>query len=167
MFERGIYKLWYIDNRPSPNLLKMRTSTFPRGPWSEPEICKVEGVPEDRELWHLDVVKVKDGYDALFVLINKGKRLRKAELYFGTSEDGVNWKLLSVPILIPSERDWDNWLIYRSTAILLEEKEVGGVISRRYAVWYSACSKGKEWHTGYTEFSVCINDGKIILCNAS
>ncbi len=157
-------RMWYVDIRPNPNLLKMRTSRSPEGPWSEPIVCSVEGVPKDRELWHLDVVKVGEGYDAFIVLINKGKGLREAELYFATSRDGVRWKLSEVPILTPSVRDWDNSLIYRSSALLLEEGLDGGVHLRRYALWYSACNKGKEWHVGYTELSICMDGDELKVC---
>ncbi|MCS7103911.1 MAG: hypothetical protein NZ992_08560, partial [Candidatus Korarchaeum sp.] len=37
--EEGFLKMWYIDIRPSPNLLKLRTSNSPEGPWSEPSVC--------------------------------------------------------------------------------------------------------------------------------
>lgn len=161
--EEGSLRMWYIDIRPSPNVIKLRTSASPEGPYSGPTVCHVDGVPNDMELWHLDVIKVRDGYDAFIVLINRGKGLRKSFLYFATSKDGVNWRLSSEPILRPSINGWDDLLIYRSTALLLEESEGWGKILRRYAVWYSACNKAGEWHIGYAELSICIGD-EIRLC---
>lgn len=160
--ENGVLKMWYVDIRPSPNVLKLRTSSSPEGPWSEPSICNVEGRPDDRELWHLDVVRVGGGYDAFVVLINKGKGLRNAELYFATSEDGINWRLSEFPVLAPSASGWDDLLVYRSSAVLLEEGE--GVLLRKYALWYSACNKEREWHIGYTEVSICFDGGELLPC---
>ncbi|MCS7103815.1 MAG: hypothetical protein NZ992_08065, partial [Candidatus Korarchaeum sp.] len=130
----------------------------------EPSVCIVKEMPEDRELWHLDVVKASEGYDALIVLINKGKGLRNAELYFANSGDGINWRLSESPVLIPSANDWDNMLVYRSTAVLLEERGERGTYLRKYAIWYSACNENKEWHIGYTELSICIYSDKLMLC---
>ncbi|MEM3537810.1 MAG: hypothetical protein QXG30_05000 [Candidatus Korarchaeum sp.] len=163
--ENGTLRMWYIDNRPNPNVLKMRTSRAPEGPWSEPTVCDVDGVPEGRELWHLDVVRVSGGYDSFIVLINKGRGLREAELYFATSKDGVKWRLSEIPILMPSVSDWDNYLIYRSSALLLREGEEGGTSFRKYALWYSACNKDKEWHIGYAELSICISGDELLLCD--
>ena len=50
------------------------------------------------------------------------------------------------PLLGPSAGDqWDNGYIYRSSFI----RELGDI--PRFRIWYSACSKKKAWHIGYTE----------------
>ena len=152
-----LYKMWYVDIRPEPNVIKLRTASSPLGPWSEPLKCRVSGVPDDRNIWHLDVVKVKEGYDAFILLINKGKGLRNGELYFATSKDGIEWNLSSFPILVPSSKGWDSFIIYRSSALLLEE--IGGC--RHYALYYSAAEssgKSKIWHIGYTEVRICVDE---------
>jgi len=152
-----LYKMWYVDIRPEPNVIKLRTAPSPLGPWSEPLKCRVNGVPDDKNIWHLDVVKVKEGYDAFIVLINRGKGLREGELYFATSKDGIEWNLSSFPVLAPSSKGWDSFIIYRSSAILLEE--IGGC--RHYALYYSAAEssgKSKIWHTGYTEVNICVDE---------
>jgi len=158
-----LYKMWYVDIRPEPNVIKLRTASSPLGPWSEPLKCRVNGVPYGRNIWHLDVVKVKGGYDAFILLINKGRGLRNGELYFATSEDGIEWNLSSFPILVPSSKDWDSFIIYRSSALLLEE--IGGC--RHYALYYSAAEssgKSKIWHIGYTEVRICVDEeGRIRL----
>jgi len=49
-------------------------------------------------------------------------------------------------LLGPSAGDqWDNGYIYRSSFVL----EPGD--KPKFRIWYSACSKKKVWHIGYTE----------------
>ncbi|WP_052090935.1 cell wall-binding repeat-containing protein [Desulfosporosinus sp. HMP52] len=53
---------------------------------------------------------------------------------------------LQEPLLRPGAGDtWDNGYIYRSSFV----REPGD--STRFRIWYSACSKQKTWHIGYTE----------------
>ncbi|SPF31936.1 hypothetical protein SBF1_110062 [Candidatus Desulfosporosinus infrequens] len=40
---------------------------------------------------------------------------------------------------------WDNGYIYRSSFV----RELGD--APKFRIWYSACSKKKSWHIGYTE----------------
>jgi len=50
------------------------------------------------------------------------------------------------PLLVPSSGDqWDNGFIYRSSFVM----EPGDV--PKYRIWYSACTKERAWHIGYTE----------------
>jgi hypothetical protein len=152
-----VYKMWYVDIRPEPNVIKIRTAPSPLGPWSDPLKCKVNGVPDDRNIWHLDVIKVKEGYDAFILLINKGKGLKNGELYFATSKDGIEWNLSPFPILTPSSTGWDSFIIYRSSALLLSEIEG----CRHYALYYSGAKSSCGsiiWHIGYTEVKICVDD---------
>lgn len=62
-------------------------------------------------------------------------------------------KDLSMPlgkaVLEPGRgRQWDNGYIYRSSFVL----EHGD--STKFRIWYSACSRNKVWHIGYTESSL-------------
>ena len=53
---------------------------------------------------------------------------------------------LSGALLSPSAGDqWDNDYIYRSSFV----REFGD--APKFRIWYSACSKKKAWHIGYTE----------------
>ena len=59
-------------------------------------------------------------------------------------------KELSMPLLGPligpsDGKQWDNGYIYRSSFV----RETGEEPKLR--IWYSACSKQKVWHIGYTE----------------
>ena len=48
------------------------------------------------------------------------------------------------PILLPSERNWDNGTLYRATFCL------DGSVNNYYRVWYSARSERGTWKLGYT-----------------
>ncbi|WP_407311358.1 hypothetical protein [Desulfosporosinus sp. SB140] len=53
------------------------------------------------------------------------------------------------PILGPgTEGRWDDGYIYRSSFV----REPGDI--PKFRIWYSACSKKKAWHVGYTEGSL-------------
>jgi hypothetical protein len=83
-------------------------------------------------------------------------------LFYGESDDGIEWVVYREPVLTPLPNSWQSSKIYRSTFII----EQG-----RIKVWYSAASSGSflrrlnikffgrkigcgRWGIGYTEASV-------------
>ncbi|HXF51870.1 MAG TPA: hypothetical protein VNM43_09335 [Dehalococcoidia bacterium] len=102
--------------------------------WSPLEPVSIDALP-----WHLDVEYVSElsRFWMLFVdSPSAGSRLKLA-----TSDDGVQWAVREQPLLEPG-RGWDADRIYRATFVYEE--------GPRLRVWYSARSRGGQWHTGYT-----------------
>ncbi|MEM1510194.1 MAG: hypothetical protein QW096_10065 [Thermofilaceae archaeon] len=85
-----------------------------------------------RNCWHLDINKTKIGkqYLALIVYASGDGGAPPTFLFFGESEDGIQWKVYREPVLSPYENIHK---IYRSTFIIEEGK---------IKVWYSLSSKG-------------------------
>ena len=105
-----------------------------------------------RYAWHIDVNKTWLGkkYYALITYSSGSGGAFPDYLFFGESDDGINWTVYDQPILSPtgSGSDWDGRAIYRSTFIIEEGK---------IKVWYSAEQSFASpwvWRTGYTEADI-------------
>jgi len=114
--------------------------------------------------WHLDVNKTRLGkkYLALLVYASGPGGRAPTYLFYGESDDGVDWVVYREPVLTPLPNSWQSSKIYRSTFIIEEGK---------IKVWYSAASSGSflrrlnikllgrrigfgRWGIGYTEASI-------------
>jgi hypothetical protein len=95
-------------------------------------------------LWHIDVQRVPNGYEALVAAFPKGMDPSRTRLFHAFSKDGQSFTLSSDgAILEPSRLGWDNRMIYRSTFL----KKSDGT----YRIWYSAASWGLHFGIGYLE----------------
>jgi hypothetical protein len=89
--------------------------------------------------WHIDILKVEEGYEALIAAYPDGTDNSRTRLFHALSDDGLNFNLSNdSPIIEPSVCGWDNRFIYRSSFL----KEPDGT----YRIWYSGSSW--SWHTG-------------------
>jgi hypothetical protein len=85
--------------------------------------------------WHVDVLKVEGGYEALIAAYPYGTDSKRTRLFHLYSEDGITFNLTSIsPVITPSSFGWDNRMIYRSSFL----KDPDGT----YRIWYSAASWG-------------------------
>ena len=75
--------------------------------------------------------------------------MKECQLFYATAPMSQPQELsmpLLGPLLGPGTGDqWDSGYIYRSSFVL----EPG--VTTKFRIWYSACSKEKVWHIGYTE----------------
>ena len=105
-----------------------------------------------KDAWHIDAAR---GSDWVYLLLNDKKSLfllRSADQLNWWLLDGDSWRNLNdfdatsaggpVPLLEPSERSWDDGLIYRST--LLVEPNL-------LRLWYGAKSTNNVWRVGYSD----------------
>lgn len=101
-------------------------------------LCDIE-IPEHIP-WHIDVLKVEDGYEALVAAFpKKYASTDRTRLFHLSSKDGLMFRPTTKnPIIKPSLFGWDNRGIYRSSFL----KEQDG----SYRIWYSALSWG--YHCG-------------------
>lgn len=132
--EGGVLHEWFI--RDCKLLRCDGPDFFAMGPERECSLSVPKYVP-----WHVDVLKVNDGYEALVAAFPRGTNNSRTSLFHFHSEDGLVFtSSRNRPIIRPSLLGWDNRLVYRSSFL----KEEDG----SYRVWYSACSWGRHWGIG-------------------
>jgi hypothetical protein len=108
-------------------------------------LCEVE-IPEHVP-WHVDVLMVEEGYEALIAAFPRGTDATRTRLFHLSSKDGLTFELSgNLPIIQPSRFGWDNRLIYRSSFL----KERNGT----YRIWYSAASWGRHFGIGLLQGSL-------------
>jgi len=140
--DRGIWRLWYV--RCDTHVHRQESVLFQRqGPspasLGDPVACEL-AIP-GYVPWHLDVIGVPSGFEALIAAFPAGTNSSKCCLFHAVSKDGLSFRLSrNGPLLGPSWFGWDNRLIYRST--FAKDRE------GRYQIWYSASSWGHRWGIG-------------------
>jgi len=95
--------------------------------------------------WHVDVLKVEDGYESLITAFPYGRDPTACtRLFHLKSKDGFNFRLTSNdPIIYPSSFGWDDRMIYRSSFLKIADGS--------YRIWYSAVSWGCHSGIGLLE----------------
>jgi hypothetical protein len=107
--------------------------------------CRVS-IP-DHVPWHVDILKVENGYEALIAAFPRGTDMSRTRLFHLSSEDGLAFRLSrDSPLIGPSTFGWDNRMIYRSSFL----KEPDGT----YRIWYSAASWGRHLGIGLLQGSL-------------
>ncbi len=114
--------------------------------WSD-DIVNTISLP-DYVIWHIEVSRYELGYKMVVAAFKAGTESPAQStdcalsLFLATSRDGLNWNFSSTPLLNPSPDGWDNQTIYKASML---------TIDRKMSLWYSAMSKQRVWHIGYTE----------------
>ncbi len=107
--------------------------------WNSPVACKVVGLREERQPWHLDVVQDQDRLSAIFV---SAKELGEQRLHYGWSVDGgITWEL--GPYLIEPAYEFEEGLHYRTTLLKW------GSSPHEYQIWYSAGNRRNMFSIAY------------------
>lgn len=107
-------------------------------------ILKGEGGVEYYIPWHLDVqwMESENEYWGLFCAYPKGGNTQRTYLLFATSADGETWTSYPKPLISPTDGEWYNNFVYRST--FTYENDM-------LRVWFSG-GQSQGWRIGYTEF---------------
>jgi hypothetical protein len=99
--------------------------------WSEPVNCSIAGLPDDREVWHLDVIREADHLSAIFV---SSKRLSEHRLHYGFSRDaGLTWQVDG--FLLDPTYEFEQGFFYRTTLLKRSSER------NDYDLWYSAANR--------------------------
>lgn len=121
LFDGTTWHMWSVKVRTDPDFIEYRTASSPSGPWTLQGVCRFDGYPDTREMWHIDVIKDGSSY---LMLIND--RIDGAHfggrMLLASSDDGLNWKAAPQLIADNGSQDW-----YRST--LVKDAGVG------YKLW--------------------------------
>lgn len=137
----GTWRMWTVNMTATPNTMQVRTATAPDGTWSSATTLDLVD-PEERDLWHVDVVRDGKRYRMFMQTCGLGNSGDFGRLLLGTSADGEDWSL-STAVLSPSGGDgFDNYSVYRTSGFY----EAG-----RWRAWYGAQKNDATWRIGYTE----------------
>jgi hypothetical protein len=138
------YRLWYCAFASRGQPVRVRTAPSLDGPWSEPSTTHTGAFPRGQVPWHLDVIRVSDGYR---MLLNTGRPASSSgmELWFLGSSDGLTWRRAPEPLMAVTRGKWDASL-YRASFLAFEENG-----RRRYRIWYGSASGSLGWRIGLTE----------------
>lgn len=141
----GRWQLWYVVRDALARAQSSQVfSAIGSGPadWQAATVCELS-IP-GFVVWHLDVVPVEAGFEALVTAFPKGTDPSRSRLFLARSTDGLAFTLAGrAPLVRPRWLGWDNRMIYRSTMVVLP----GGV--RR--IWYSGASWGMRTGIGLLE----------------
>jgi hypothetical protein len=130
------YKMWTLKHADNPNGLYLRTAPKAEGPWSAPTLCTLNG---GTEIWHLEVRKVGSQYHIL-VSSNTSSIY---PLWFGKSDDGINWTFSKTSIFKRGALNTINYSIYKPTFFpMITDKGI------KYGLWYGT---SVPYYVCYTE----------------
>lgn len=133
IYENRLYKMWYVDKE---NTVKYALSTDGVN-WQDKQTVEIN-YDENLKTWHLDVIHTENGYEMIIVAFDQWANHNKMNLYYTSSQDGINWNKAKT-IIKPAIKtnNWDNLGIYRSSFIYE---------NNNYYVFYSGTDK--EYHHG-------------------
>jgi hypothetical protein len=117
VWDGDCYKMWTVKPSDTPNNIYVRTSADALT-WSEPVLC-THNLPTGVEPWHLCVRKLGNQYHMLL-------HIAITALYFGVSENGIDWTFGEKPIY------QDTGFVYRTTFWpMITDKGL------KYGVWWN------------------------------
>jgi len=141
------YLLWTIDSVSGctgQNSRMMQRSSSDGATWSPPQPVSIS--QPGFVAWHLNVISVpsEGQFMSLIAAYPIGSDCGHTKLFFANSNDGLDWKTYSGPILDVGS-GWQSRAIYRSALVYDPDKAL-------FRTWYSAVDAvSLEWRIGYTE----------------
>lgn len=148
-------KEWFMWTSTGNYLMHIRTSQDGLN-WSAAQPCNGPWITWNGGFipWHASAKPNFHKKQVEFLISGwfKHSSINESKLVYATApmEEPSNLSLpLNQPLLEPVIGKWDNGYIYRSSFVIEPQ-----TASSKYRVWYSACSKEKIWHIGYTEGNI-------------
>jgi hypothetical protein len=141
LYEGGAWAMWAVDITPAPNqVVRLQGGALPTSTWGDPVGVSMGPMPDEREAWHLGIIRTADGYIGLL-----NDRLiggSSGDLLMVVSSDGLTWTNSGTSV-IPREQPGEHTSLYR--AVLLPDTD-GGIPGWR--VWYSGFRTESDsiWH---------------------
>lgn len=145
ILDGSTWKMWSIDTGESPNTLLYRTASDPAGPWSSATVLDLQPWL-GRDLWHIDVQKVDDGFYALISDCTRDQPGPDARLIFAVSDDGLDWSVGSAEVIPRPKGAFNATHTYRATLTPIYD----GSALDGFDVWYSGRSAANAWRIGRT-----------------
>ena len=137
------FHYWCVDIGGEPNTLHHATGASAVA-YGALDTCTIVGGPAGRDLWHIAVREIPDGYVGAFIYCNPGTSGSGSALHLAHSADGVTWTVEPTPLLAgESATPWAGNMVYRGC--LAPGTGIDGIWGR---LWYSALSMAGEWRIG-------------------
>ena len=136
ILDEGVYRIWVVDA--SNNVIKYYES-LTGGNWQH--IRDITINPDNRLVWHIDVIKSDIGYEML-IAARTVESYDDEIIYYTKSADNITY---DAPVLLidkGGKSAWDEKTLYRAT--FLKESGI-------YTIYYSGASVNNEWYLGLTK----------------
>jgi len=154
--EEGLYEMLVVDGhmgfKQRNHLIRYETNR-PDLPWRLTDTIDLPVVRNmsskvKQHVWHIEIIPVQDKLFGLFTMGDIVSPGAHATLYLGESLNaGKTWQLVSRPLLLPRDGQWDSDRIYRSTGYFSQNDPANG-----FVLYYSACGgTNLTWHMGQTK----------------
>lgn len=142
-YEKGKYKVWFTNY--DGELYYTETTDWKN--FKELKKCDFVGRDKNLKIWHQDLIKTDVGYE--FVCCAYKKVFANQNLYYASSQNGVNFKPLK-KIMEPTKKPgtFDEKMVYRPSLL----KKDG-----QYLLYYSAMDSKSRWHIGVVKDTKGIN----------
>ncbi|KEH97016.1 hypothetical protein [Clostridium massiliodielmoense] len=142
-FEDGKYKVWFTNY--DGELYYTETTDWKN--FKELKRCNFVGKGKKLKIWHQDLIKTDVGYE--FVCCAYGEVFLNQNLYYASSQDGINFKPLK-KIMEPTDKPgtFDEKTLYRPCLL----KKDG-----QYLLYYSAMDSKLRWRIGVVKDPKGIN----------
>lgn len=142
LWDGAQWVMYYVDQVPSPNVVRRVTSASLTGPWSAPTDCTVP-VAAGRDAWHIDVKLVAGQFHLLLNDATLDSSGSSGRLYLCTSGDGVAFTRAATEI-VPQRGAWHS-VLYRSCLVPIVT--AGGI---GHEVFYGGIDTAANWKIGRT-----------------
>lgn len=141
----GLWHGFYIQSGGSKRVIRYRTATDPAGPWSAPVDGPLVGMPLNRDIWHIDVVR----HGGRWLLAGSdsyaGQTGSDGQLVFASSTDGSSWRVGPHIVGKGPAGAWDSSMLYRPSFY------VAGDTVHLYYGGVEPTTPSSSWWIGKTE----------------
>lgn len=133
-FEDGYYKIYYRKNMNIGEDAYVFTKSQDLKTFTDPIPLEMDkGEWSNYNPWHLEIKKIEDKYYCLSMDCPDGK-MESSALFILESSDGIHFEK-PIEVLCPCNKGYDDWLIYKSSFIVKEN---------RVLLYYSSIDKLKR-----------------------
>ncbi len=108
----GTWYCWTLRRNVTPIAIELRTAPAISGPWSAPTNCNIVLADTAREPWHLDVVRIPNGWAMLICDRVRNGSPGHLLLAYGNSA-GTSWAVQSAPISTAAPNTYRSSLVRR------------------------------------------------------
>ncbi|WP_300409306.1 hypothetical protein [Lagierella sp.] len=134
LYEDGWYKIYYRKNMNIGEDAYVFTQSKDLKEFTPPiPLEMTKGEWSNYNPWHLEIKKVEDRYYCLSMDCPDGK-MESSALFVSESSDGIHFEN-PIEVLCPCDKGYDDWLIYKSTFIVKDN---------RVLLYYSSIDKLKR-----------------------
>lgn len=133
--------VFYVSTLNNGYELRKKRFIYGQANVCEDRVCRINNIPLNRFLWHIDVIRFNEIILGVFVFANAPGG-SSSKIYLGISMDyGITWKIKNDEI-IEQETAIKFKNIYRGCLVPTDENKV-------FDLYYSAQLRNNSWHVFY------------------